>query len=144
MKTKIAAICTLATLAAPAFAQDGDAESGERVFNRCKACHQIVDDAGEVIVRGGQVGPNLHGMAGGPAGAVEGYRYSDALAQAGEEGLVWDAESFNSYVLAPSEFLSDYLGESVRGKMQAQRLNDAQLADVWAYLAQFGSVEEGS
>ncbi|MGR3494444.1 c-type cytochrome [Citreimonas sp.] len=146
MRLKIATFVTLAGLAAPAFAQEaapeGDAAAGETVFNRCKACHQIVDDSGEAIVRGGQVGPNLYGLAGRQAGSVEGYSYSDAMVQAGEAGLNWEAETFKPYVLDPSAYLSEYLGESVRGKMQAQRLNDQQLADVWAYLAQFGGEED--
>ncbi|SDX89034.1 c-type cytochrome [Citreimonas salinaria] len=148
MTLKIATIVTLAGLAAPAFAQDngaavtGDAAAGETVFNRCKACHQIVDDEGEMIVRGGRVGPDLYGLAGREAGSVEDFNYSDALVQAGDQGLVWEAETFKPFVLHPSDYLTEYLGETARSKMQPQRLDDEQLNDLWAYLSQFGAAED--
>lgn len=150
MTLKIATIVTLAGLAAPAFAQDngdtvtGDAAAGETVFNRCKACHQIVDEDGEAIVRGGQVGPNLYGLADREAAAVEDYQYSDALVRAGEEGLIWEADTFKPFVLHPSEFLTEFLGETARSKMQPQRLDDQQLDDLWAYLVQFGAEDDAA
>ena len=150
MTLKIATIVTLAGLAAPAFAQEGgdavtgDAAAGETVFNRCKACHQIVDGEGEAIVRGGRVGPNLYGLAGREAAALEDFQYSDALVQAGDNGLVWEAETFKPFVQHPSEYLTEHLGETARSKMQPQRLDDEQLNDLWAYLAQFGAQDDAA
>src|SRR6056297_3080684 len=107
----LAAIC----LAAPAFADEhggGDAEAGEKEFRKCKACHMIVDDAGEQIVRGGRTGPNLHGVIGRAAGGVEDFRYSDLMTAAGEGGLVWDEASLAAYVQAPTAYLKEVSGES--------------------------------
>ena len=45
------------SLAVPAFAQDtsGDPEKGAREFNKCKACHSILDASGEAVVKGGKI-----------------------------------------------------------------------------------------
>ena len=50
----------------------GDAEAGEKVFNKCKACH-VADEAQN------RVGPHLVGIFGRQAGSVEGFKYSDAM-----------------------------------------------------------------
>ena len=69
-------------IAVPALADShsmGDADAGEKQFGKCKACHMIVDDAGETFQRGGKVGPNLYGIIGKQAGTVDDYRYVDDL-----------------------------------------------------------------
>ena len=45
----------------------GDPEKGEKVFNKCKACH-VVDKEQN------RVGPHLVGIFGRPAGSVEGFK----------------------------------------------------------------------
>lgn len=132
MKLRIAAAFATAALALPAHAE-GDAAAGEREFNKCKACHMI-ESADETIVRGGRVGPNLYGIAGRTAGAVEDFRYSDLLIAAGEQGLAWDEESFVAYVQDPTPWLQDYTGESGRGKMTYKVRSAEDAADLWAYL----------
>ena len=90
MKFKFLTILAAATVATPVLADDhasGDPEAGEKAFRQCKACHMIVDDEGNNIVRGGRVGPNLYGIVGRTAGSVEDFRYSDLLAAAGEQEL---------------------------------------------------------
>ncbi len=57
MKRLAITVLGLAMLGAAAFAEEhasGDADAGKTVFNKCKTCHSVVDDEGEVIVRGGQ------------------------------------------------------------------------------------------
>ena len=95
-------------IAGPALADShsmGDAEAGEKQFGKCKACHMIVDDAGETFQRGGKVGPNLFGIIGQQAGTVEDYRYGDDLVAAGEAGLVWDEANMAEYLVNPTDFL---------------------------------------
>ena len=87
MKTLITATAAMLALAAPALAE-GDAAAGEKEFRKCKSCHMIESPAGESIVKGGRVGPNLYGIIGSTAGTVEDFRYGEALAAKGEEGLV--------------------------------------------------------
>jgi Cytochrome c2 len=51
------------------------------------------------------VGPQLNGIIGRPAGAVEGFNYSQANKKAGEEGLVWTEENLFKYLENPREFM---------------------------------------
>lgn len=133
MKYLLTASTALFALAAPALAE-GDAEAGEKEFRKCKACHAIVSDDGETIVRGGRTGPNLYGIIGRTAGSVEDFRYSDLLAEAGENGLVWDEENLAEYTKDPNAFLDG------RSKMTFKLRRGAE--DVAAYLATFSSEDD--
>jgi cytochrome c len=86
-----AAALALAGLASgQAMAQD--AEAGEKVFAKCRACHQV----GETAKNG--VGPKLNGLIGRAAGSVEGYNYSEANKGS---GLTWDEATFREYIKNP-------------------------------------------
>lgn len=144
MKFTFLSIFAAATAAAPVLADDhasGDPEAGEKAFRQCKACHMIVDDDGNNIVRGGRVGPNLYGIVGRTAGSIEDFRYSDLLAAAGEQELAWDEESFVGYVQDPTGWLKDYTGEDGRGKMSYMVRKEEDAVNVWAYLASVGPDE---
>ncbi|HKK84538.1 MAG TPA: c-type cytochrome [Roseovarius sp.] len=144
MKFTILSIFAAATAAAPVLADDhasGDPEAGEKAFRQCKACHMIVDDDGNNIVRGGRVGPNLYGIVGRTAGSIEDFRYSDLLAAAGEQELAWDEESFVGYVQDPTGWLKEYTGEDGRGKMSYMVRKEEDAVNVWAYLASVGPDE---
>ncbi|MBK5928690.1 c-type cytochrome [Rhodobaculum claviforme] len=120
-----------AIVAAPAFA--GDPAAGERMWRQCQACHMIVSPEGETIQRGQRTGPNLYGVVGRAAGAVEDFRYSPSMVAAGEAGLVWDEENFIAYTENPTGFLREFLGDnSARGSMAFQLRQGA--ADLYAYL----------
>ncbi|MIL09482.1 cytochrome c family protein [Salmonella enterica subsp. enterica] len=82
----------LAALAAPAQAQD--AEAGKKVFNRCKACHDIEQPKNKI-------GPHLDGVIGRKAGSLPDFAYSDAMKKAGEDGLVWDDAKIAEYMTNP-------------------------------------------
>ncbi|WP_293572781.1 cytochrome c family protein [Phaeobacter sp.] len=71
----------------------GDVKAGKSVFKKCKACHTVKEGKN-------RVGPSLFGIVDAPAGAVEGFRYSDALAQS---GLVWDDATLAAFLSAPRE-----------------------------------------
>lgn len=75
----------------PGIAAAQDAAAGEKVFNQCKACHTI--EAGGP----NRVGPNLHGVVGRKAGALENFKYSDAMKSAG----TWDEATLDSYLTDP-------------------------------------------
>ncbi|KPQ08163.1 MAG: cytochrome c [Rhodobacteraceae bacterium HLUCCA12] len=129
----------LSALAAATFGLTGsaafaaDPEAGEQQWRQCRACHMIAPPEGDAIQNGGRVGPNLYGVIGRQAGTVEGFRYSDALVQAGEDGLVWDEESFVEYVQNPTAFIRDVTGDSsARSPMNFQMRSGAE--DMYAYL----------
>jgi len=128
MKTLLTTTAAVLALTTPVLA-DGDAAKGEKAFRQCKACHMIQSPDGEMIVRGGPVGPNLYGVIGRAAGSVEDFRYSKALAAMGEDGLVWDENNIVEYMTDPSEFIGG------RSKMTYKLRNGG--ADLAAYLATF-------
>jgi len=135
MKSRVLAGLMAVCLAAPAFADGhstGDAAKGEKAFKKCKSCHAIVSPEGEVIFKGGKTGPNLWGVAGGAAGAVEGFKYGSSLKAAGEKGLVWDETSFAAFTANSKAYLSEYLGESAKSKMSFKLKKGGE--DIYAYL----------
>ncbi|TNJ41432.1 cytochrome c family protein [Phaeobacter sp. B1627] len=138
--TRFSAAAVLACLASPALAE-GDAADGEKAFNKCKSCHQIVSDAGETIVKGGKTGPNLFGITGRIAGTAEGFRYGNDLIAAGEAGLHWSEAQFVAYLEDPRGFLKTYLDDSSAKSKMSFRLKQGG-ADVYAYLSQFGATQE--
>ena len=132
------------SFSAPAFADGhstGDAEAGAKAFKKCKSCHMIVSDDGEVILKGGKSGPNLYGVVGRAAGSVEGFKYSKDLLAAGDAGLVWDEVLLTSWVKDPKAFLKDYLDNSkAKSKMSFKLKKGGE--NVAAYLASVGPVIE--
>jgi len=105
-------------------AQAQDAAAGEKVFNRCKACHVADTDQNKV-------GPSLKGVMGKKAGTHEGFKFSPAMVKAGEDGLVWNEETLAEYLHGPKAM--------VKGtKMAFAGLKkDQEIADVIAYIKQF-------
>ena len=73
--------------------------AGETVFRKCKACHQVGDDASN------RTGPVLNGVVGRSAGAIDDFKYSDALMTAAEDGLVWDDEALAEFLEKPRDFM---------------------------------------
>jgi len=100
----------------------GDPAAGEQIFSKCKSCHQVGQDAED------RVGPHLNGIFGRPAGAHEGYNYSEGLHRAGADGLIWTAETLDAYLENPRSLVS-------RTRMNFAGLKDAKdRADVLAFL----------
>jgi cytochrome c len=108
-------------LSSPAAAQD--AAAGEKVFLKCKVCHQIGEGAKN------SVGPVLNGVVGRKAGTIEGYNYSDANKGS---GLTWDEATLKEYLPNP------------RAKVPGTKMtfaglpNPTDVDNVIAYLKQFG------
>lgn len=141
MKLLAATALGMAMLSTPVFADGhatGNAEAGEKVFNKCKACHMIQDAEGTDIVKGGRTGPNLYGLYTRVAGSTD-FKYGDSIVQAGEAGLAWDEENFVSYVADPKKFLAEYNDDKrAKSKMSFKLTNAGDAADVWAYLVSVG------
>jgi cytochrome c len=93
----------LAALAMAGFAggalADGDAAEGEKVFKKCKTCHQVGPDAKN------RVGPELNGIVGRTAGAAEGFKYSGAMMAKAGEGFVWTEENIDAYLADPKGYI---------------------------------------
>jgi cytochrome c len=108
----------------PARATEGDAARGQRVFQRCYACHSV--DPNETAQL---PGPSLFRILGRPAASLTGFEYSPAMQGKGAAGLVWSADAIDRFVSDPPAFVSGTA-------MGLPPLGDAQeRADLIAYLA---------
>jgi len=97
-------------------AADGDASRGEKLFARCAACHSVNGQ--------NKLGPSLAGVVGRKAGAVEGARYSKALAAS---QIVWTEQNLDAYLTAPATL--------VRGTTMTMRIAKEQdRQDLISYL----------
>ena len=94
-------------------------ERGRKLFNECAVCHTAKQGESN------RVGPNLFGIAGAPAGKVDGFAYSKAMQ---DSGVVWTDEALDAYLANPQTFM--------RGNRMAYAgQRDAQKrADLIAYL----------
>ena len=149
MKITMSSLAVVALLGGAAAAQSqesvGDAAAGEKVFNQCQACHVVTDDAGNTLAgRAGRTGPNLYNVVGRTAGSVEGFRYSSSMVEAGEAGLVWEADTFVPYVQDPTPYLREYLDDKgARGAMTYKVRKEEDAKNVFACLKSLGSQGEG-
>ncbi len=96
--------------------------AGEKVFGKCKACHQVGDGAKN------RVGPVLNGIVGADIAAVDGFRYSKVLEDMDGE---WTEEAL-------AAFLADPRGFAKGTKMSFAGLRkEDEIAAVTAYLSTF-------
>ena len=96
---KIAMFTALfAAMSLPVLAE-GDANKGEKIFRKCKACHAVGEGAKN------KVGPVLTGIVGSPAAQNPDFKYSSAMIEAAEGGLVWDAESLATFLTKPKDLV---------------------------------------
>lgn len=110
------------SLSGAALAQDGNAEAGEDVFKKCRACHDVGPDAKN------KVGPQLNGIIGRKSGTVDGFNYSDANKTA---AVVWDEEQLFKYLADPRAYMPG-------NKMAFAGLKDEQdRKDLIAYIKKF-------
>ena len=106
------------------------ASNGERQFvAKCSVCHTLGEDGER------RAGPPLGGVIGRPAGAVEGYPYSDALRGS---GVTWDAGAVDAlFDLGPEVYLPGTI-------MPTQRIADpADRRDLIAFLAEHPAGDRG-
>lgn len=115
------AVALFAAFAAPALAE-GDPVKGERVFKKCAACHSV--EAGGPS----KAGPNLHDVIGRKTGEFDGFKFSDVMIKAGEDGHVWTPEEIEHFVENPKKMFPGTKMAFVGLKKPEER------ADVVAYL----------
>lgn len=92
---KTIAVLGFAAFAGATSALADDPEAGKKVFAKCAACHAVGEGAKN------RVGPHLNDVIGRKAGAVEDYKYSKAMSEAGAGGLVWDEDNLKAYLANP-------------------------------------------
>jgi cytochrome c len=84
----------LASLPAPYNA--ADLANGKKQFARCRSCHTLGEGQADLT------GPNLYGVFGRKAGGKPGYKYSEAVANA---GFVWEAKHLDDWLADPRGYL---------------------------------------
>ena len=120
MKFAVTAAFLMASAPA-AFGQD--VAAGETTFRKCLPCHAVGEGARN------KVGPLLNGLEGRRSGTIEGYSYTQVNKDA---DIVWSDATFKDYIADP------------RAKIPGTKMvfngikNDEEVADLWAYLKQFG------
>jgi len=120
LRFSIAGAALVASISATA-AQD--AAAGEKVFAKCKICHQIGEGAKNFV------GPVLNGVVGRKAGTYPDYHYSDANKNS---GITWDETTLKEYLKNPQKMVPGT-------KMVFPGLtSEEDIANVIAYLKQFG------
>jgi cytochrome c len=97
--TLLASAVLIALHSSPALAGSAPDPAGERLFNNCKSCHEIGEGARK------KVGPHLDGIFGRVAGSLDDFKYSNAMREAGENGLIWDAKTLDAYLEKPRDFI---------------------------------------
>ena len=111
----IAAIAMSLTFSA---ADAADVKKGKKVFKKCKACHYVDQEKNKS-------GPHLVNIVGRAAGAVDGFKYSKAMAGS---GLVWDEATLAGFLAKPKKYLKGT-------KMSFAGLKkESDIANVIAYL----------
>jgi len=73
-----------------------DETRGDVVLDQCKVCHSV--SAGEPQ----STGPNLHGIVGREAAAMEGFAYSQVLRKS---GFTWDTATLDLFLANSQEVL---------------------------------------
>lgn len=127
MKTAFYAACTVVLLiggSGMAWAE-ADAQNGEDVFKKCRACHLVGEGAKNAV------GPMLNDVIGRKAAGIEGFNYSENMKQLGTKGTVWDDANLDNYLENPKKLVP-------AGKMAFPGLKEKQdRDDVIAYLKTF-------
>lgn len=120
--TRSLAVLIAGVAAGPVWAA-GDPAAGEKVFIKCKACHQIGEGAKNMI------GPELNGLDGRKVGSAPNYNYTEANKNS---GVTWNEAEFKAYIENPKAKIPGT-------KMIFPGLPKPQdRDDLWAYVSQFG------
>ena len=112
----------------------GDANKGKKVFKKCKACHQIGEEAKN------STGPVLTGVVGRKAATYRDYSYGKSMRQVRETGLVWSEENLDGWLTNPKKYLRKILDtRKAKAKMKFKLKKQADRDNVIAYLKTFSA-----
>ena len=74
-------------------------KKGEKVFKKCKACHQVGETAKN------KTGPTLNGIIGASVGVRDGFKYSKPMKDLAETGAVWNEDELAAFLTKPKAYL---------------------------------------
>jgi cytochrome c len=78
---------------------NADVSAGERVSRRCASCHSFEQGGANMT------GPYMYGVVGREVGVVDGYNYSNAMAEYAEGGVEWGYDNLNAYLERPADYI---------------------------------------
>lgn len=93
---KLLAMAAIGASLAMTAGVNANAADGEKVFKKCKACHNFKKN---------KIGPNLAGIVGSKAGMAVKFKYSKAMKAKSEEGLMWTEENLDLFLKKPKKFI---------------------------------------
>ena len=126
-------LAIVALVSVPLSAPRADPARGERVFQRCYACHSVV--AGEDRLPG----PNLRCVLGRRAGSLPGFEFSPGMIEAGAaRGLVWTRARLDAFLADPERVVPG----TAMGTPGLPGVEDRR--DVIDYLEQSGRCSRGA
>lgn len=123
VRTAIAIAAVMVTVGG---ARAQDAALGKELFEfRCASCHSVNDET--------KNGPPLTNVIDRPAASIEGFKYSAAMLEAGQAGVVWDIDTLTKFIAKPRSVVngSNMAFTGLR--------NPDDVANVIAYLAAFSA-----
>ncbi|MAU97183.1 MAG: cytochrome c [Fulvimarina sp.] len=122
----IASVAIVFAAGAASAQEVGDPAAGEKVFNKCKACHAVGEGAKN------KIGPELNGIVGDKPGADRGgYKFSKPFQDWSADKTSWNQELLSTWLADP------------RGTVKGTKMAFAgikkpdELTNVIAYLATF-------
>ena len=86
----------LIAFAGTTFADDPLLQRGQKLFKKCVHCHSYKKQQGH------RIGPNLYGLFGRKAGAIDDYDYSEAWKNA---KFVWTNKTLDTYLSSPHKMI---------------------------------------
>lgn len=98
--------------------------TGQETYKWCKFCHTMEPGAAHLV------GPNLSNIFGQRAGTVPNFHYSEALAKAGQDGLIWNEETIRQYIAGPDEMIAGTSMMISSGPVTDPALQDAVIASL--------------
>ncbi|WP_112310663.1 c-type cytochrome [Pseudogemmobacter bohemicus] len=90
-----------------------DPAKGEKVFNKCKACHKLNGIDG--------TGPHLNGVVDREIASIAGFAYSSSMAE--HAGTPWSPEALDAFLKAPKAFASNTKMSFAGLPKQDERIN---------------------
>ncbi|WP_374370463.1 cytochrome c family protein [Dongia sp.] len=120
------AACTILLSAFVSAAQALSAD--ENLYrNHCAMCHSLNQGRH-------QMGPSLYGIIGRTAGTISGFASSASYVEAGQNGVVWNAETLNAFLERPSTFLGQRASPPITNKMPIRIQNVETRARIIKFL----------
>jgi cytochrome c2 len=126
MGRTLIAVAVLLMSTGPVWAEDNLVWGKDRYEFRCAQCHAIGGSAAKS-------GPDLTDIVGRPAAALEGFKYSPAMIEAGQAGVVWDLETLSKFIEKPRSVVN---GSNMAFTGYRE---PADVAAVVAYIATFSA-----